>query len=751
LSLPYFVDEKDSFNAFPAGKSLTGYVIRNDKPLLIKDKDISNLVKKGEIEDVGTPSKIWLGVPLKIKEEIIGALVVQNYEDENAFTAEDLEMLTFVSNQIGLSIETKRAHDDVQVEKAYFEQLFESSPEIVVLTDNEGKLLRVNHEFELLFKYNEQEAIGRYIDELIVPAELIEEATSISTQVARGENIRMETIRHDKFGSRFHVSLLGTPVEIEGGQVGVYGIYRDITPQKQSQLALVESEEKLRNILYSSPDPITVVDLRGNITEVNPAAVKILGYNSAEEIIGTNALEMTALGEKNRGILSLKNVLRKGFIQNEEFELNLKNNKKIFVELSASIIKDANDRPQGIVAITKDITERKEYEQNLRIEKEKAEQSDKLKSAFLANMSHEIRTPMNAILGFSELLQNEKIQNEERDEYLKIINNKGNELLLIINDIIDISKIEAGDIKLFRQEFEVNPFLRDMYNTFNEEKNLMSKEQVQLRLSVPKGNNPVMNSDQSRIKQILSNLLNNALKFTEEGFIELGYRLMQNKTIEFYVQDTGIGIPKDKHAVIFDRFRQADESVSSIHGGTGLGLAISKNLVYLLGGEIYLDSEESQGSVFKFNLKYLKNDIKEVSDSVQDKIKPKKPFETIDLINKRILVVEDDSANYLFIESFLKRTQAEITWAKDGVQAVDLCKDSNHFDMILMDIRMPRMNGIEATKQIRKKDKQIPIIALTAYAFANDKEKALQAGCNSYLPKPVKVEELQETLVRFLA
>jgi len=449
--------------------------------------------------------------------------------------------------------------------------------------------------------------------------------------------------------------------------------------------------------------------------------------------------------------LSLKNVLRKGFIQNEEFELNLKNNKKIFVELSASIIKDANDRPQGIVAITKDITERKEYEQNLRIEKEKAEQSDKLKSAFLANMSHEIRTPMNAILGFSELLQNEKIQNEERDEYLKIINNKGNELLLIINDIIDISKIEAGDIKLFRQEFEVNPFLRDMYNTFNEEKNLMSKEQVQLRLSVPKGDNPVMNSDQSRIKQILSNLLNNALKFTEEGFIELGYRLMQNKTIEFYVQDTGIGIPKDKHAVIFDRFRQADESVSSIHGGTGLGLAISKNLVNLLGGEIYLDSEESQGSVFKFNLKYLKNDIKEVSDSVQDKIKPKKPFETIDLIDKRILVVEDDSANYLFIESFLKRTQAEITWAKDGVQAVDLCKDSNSFDMILMDIRMPRLNGIEATKQIRKKDKQIPIIALTAYAFANDREKAMQAGCNSYLPKPVKVEELQETLVRFLA
>ncbi|MBL7112107.1 MAG: PAS domain S-box protein, partial [Bacteroidales bacterium] len=347
LSLPLFVDEKDSFSAFPAGKSLTGYVIRNDLPLLMKDKDIRNLVKKGEIDDVGTPSRIWLGVPLKIKEEIIGALVVQSYEDENAYTAQDLEMLKFVSNQIGLSIETKRAVDNVQVEKAYFEQLFESSPEIVVLTDIDGKLLRVNNEFEILFKYESQEVIGKHIDDLIIPPEFMEEAKSISKRVAAGEKIWVETIRHDKFGNRFYVNLLGTPVQIEGEQVGVYGIYRDITPQKKSQLALAESEEKLRNILYSSPDPITVVDLRGNITECNPAAVEILGFSSAEEIIGTNALQLAAPGERSRGISALKHVLRKGFIKNEEFELYLRNNEKINVELSASIIKDANDKPIG--------------------------------------------------------------------------------------------------------------------------------------------------------------------------------------------------------------------------------------------------------------------------------------------------------------------------------------------------------------------------------------------------------------------
>ncbi len=750
LSLPLFVDEKDSFSAFPAGKSLTGYVIRNDLPLLMKDKDISNLVEKGEIEDVGTPSKIWLGVPLKIKQEIIGALVVQSYEDENAYTAQDLEMLKFVSNQIGLSIETKRAVDNVQVEKAYFEQLFESSPEIVVLTDIDGKLLRVNNEFELLFKYESQEVIGKHIDDLIIPPEFIEEAKSISKKVASGEKIHLETIRHDKYGNRFYVNLLGTPVKIEGKQVGVYGIYRDITPQKKSQLALAESEEKLRNILYSSPDPITVVDLRGYITECNPAAVEILGFSSAKEIIGTNALQLAAHKERNRGISVFKHVLRKGYIKNEEFELHLRNKRKINVELSASILKDANDNPLGIVAITKDITERKQYERNLRIAKEKAEQSDKLKSAFLANMSHEIRTPMNAILGFSELLKNENIQNEERDEYIKIINNKGNELLLIINDIIEISKIEAGDIKIFMQEFKVNPFLKDIYNTFREEKNLMNKEQVQLRFSMPDGANTVMYSDQSRIKQILTNLLNNALKFTEDGFIELGYHLRQNKTIEFYVQDTGIGIPREKHEVIFDRFRQADESVNTKHGGTGLGLAISKNLVNLLGGEIYVESEESQGSVFKFNLPYLKNYNQKIRDNGYDEIKDKKSFDNIVLINKRIMVVEDDSANYLFIESFLKRTQAEITWAKDGVHAVDLYKESNNYDLILMDIRMPRLNGIEATRKIRELNDKIPIIALTAYAFTNDKEKALQAGCNGYLSKPVKVEDLNKALNKYM-
>jgi len=262
LTLPFFVDEKDSFEAFPAKKTLTGYMIRNDRPILMKDLDISKLVKSGEIEDVGTPSKIWLGAPLKIKDEIIGALVVQHYEDELAYTEKDLEILQFVSSQIGLSIETKRAHDDVNVEKAYFEQLFEGSPETIVLTSNHGKMIRVNSEFEKLFGYAPEEAIGNYIDELIVPNNHLREARSISRKVAKGEKIQVETVRRHKDGRQILVSIMGTPIVIGSKQVGVYGIYRNITDRKKADMALRESEEKRRNSLYSSPDAITVSDLR---------------------------------------------------------------------------------------------------------------------------------------------------------------------------------------------------------------------------------------------------------------------------------------------------------------------------------------------------------------------------------------------------------------------------------------------------------------------------------------------------------
>ena len=748
LSLPFFVDEKDSFEAFPAKKTLTGYMIRNDRPILMKDRDINKLVKAGEIEDVGTPSKIWLGAPLKIKDEIIGALVVQHYEDELAYTEKDLEILQFVSSQIGLSIESKRVYEEVQVEKAYFEQLFEGSPQTIVLTSNHGKLIRVNGEFEKLFGYAPEEAIGNYIDELIVPNDHLKEARSISRKIAKGEKIQVETVRKHKDGSQILVALMATPIIIGSEQVGVYGIYRNITDRKKADLALRESEEKLRNILYSSPDAITVSDLRGYITECNQAALDIFECDTDIELIGINANQFVTPEMKHKGIESLKSVLRNGFVKDIEFELITKKGNQVFVSLSASLIRDTNDRPIGIATITQNISERKAYERNLEEAKEKAEESDRLKSAFLANMSHEIRTPMNAILGFSELLRIEEVSKEVRDEYIKIIHNKGNELMLIINDIIDISKIEAGDIKIVKSDVEINEFIRPIHQHFNREKSLMNKDHIQMRLLIPENANPVIHTDPARLKQVLNNLINNALKFTSEGFIEMGY-VLRDANLEFYIRDTGIGVTREKQHIIFDRFRQVDESLNSQFGGTGLGLAISRNLVELLGGELWMESEEDQGSTFHFTLPMVKNRARLESAKVHQPA-GKNNQKILDLTGRKILIAEDDSANFLFIESYLKQTNAHICWAKDGKEALEVFRADPSLDMILMDLKMPDMNGIDATRTIRKTNPDIPVIALTAYAFADDRENSIKAGCNEYLAKPIKIEQLTRILSSYL-
>jgi PAS domain S-box-containing protein len=567
-------------------------------------------------------------------------------------------------------------------------------------------------------------------------------------KVARGEKIKTETIRQHKDGRLIHVSVLGTPIEIEGGQIAVYGIYRDITDRKNAEIALRDSEEKLRNILYSSPDAITVSDLRGFITECNQAALDIFECNSYEELIGMNANQFVIPSQKKKGIQALKEVLRNGFVKNVEFEVITLKGNQIYVDLSASLIRDANDKPIGVATITQDVTLRKAHERALKAAKDKAEESDRLKSAFLANMSHEIRTPMNAILGFSELLKTEGLTKEAREEYIKIISSKGNELMLIINDIIDISKIEAGDIQIDKSEVQVIEFLQKLYREFSEEKNLLNKRDIQFRHNFPEKDRPVVHTDPSRLKQIFSNLVSNALKFTHEGFIEMGF-YVQDWRVVFYVRDTGIGIADDKKDIIFDRFRQVDESINSEFGGTGLGLAISRHLTTLLGGEIWMESVLNQGSTFYFYLPLLINLGCEIETDAEVRSVVKEN-DVIDLSGKKILVAEDDSANYLFIESYLKRTNCQVAWAKDGEQLLEIYKADPSYDLILMDLRMPILTGIEATKIIRKTDRKIPVIALTAYAFTDDREQSLQVGCNDYLAKPVKIEELSGTLRKFL-
>lgn len=394
----------------------------------------------------------------------------------------------------------------------------------------------------------------------------------------------------------------------------------------------------------------------------------------------------------------------------------------------------------------------KERTKDLEEAKQKAEESDHLKSAFLANMSHEIRTPLNAIVGFTDLIANDEYDKEDLNDINGIIKNNSNALLQLINDIIDISKIEANQIEIHQKEFFINEFLYTLFQTYQSQLvnlNFAGNSHVSLKLYLDYLNEDLkIISDPFRIEQVLNNLFNNACKFTKEGTIELGYQIINNKKdIRFFIKDTGIGISKENISVVFDRFRKIEDDKTKIYRGTGLGLSISLNLAKLLGGKMALESEPGKGSMFYFDLPLVIAGSKMISD----KNKTEKKTVLPDWRKKTILLVEDEDSNFKVLKAILKNTGAAIVRAEDGITAVDLFTGGKYrFDLVLMDIKLPGMNGIEATRRIRDFDRSVPVIAHTAYAMHDEEKEIMQAGFNDYLTKPVLGSVLFEKLSEYL-
>jgi signal transduction histidine kinase/ActR/RegA family two-component response regulator len=379
--------------------------------------------------------------------------------------------------------------------------------------------------------------------------------------------------------------------------------------------------------------------------------------------------------------------------------------------------------------------------------KEKAEESDRLKSAFLANMSHEIRTPMNAILGFAELITmpDSEVTPSEKETFIKLINNSGNNLLRLIDDIIDISKIEAGQIKIHKKECHLNNSLRDIQQSFLEIKKQKGKEHIDIRLNENAlSQNLIINTDTLRLNQIFTNLIDNALKFTEDGFIEFGYEIQNKEKLLFYVKDTGVGMDHKKKDIVFDRFTKIEDDTTRLYRGAGLGLAISKSLVELLGGKIWVESAPAVGSTFYFNMPFDR--ITETENNT--------PLinlsDNYDWTDTTILVAEDEPANFIYIEEVLKITNAKILKAVNGKEAVEMFKKNNDIKIIIMDIKMPEMDGYEATRQIKLLNKDVPVISQSAYAMPGDIDKGLDSGMNDYLIKPVKPKVLLSILNKHL-
>ncbi len=360
--------------------------------------------------------------------------------------------------------------------------------------------------------------------------------------------------------------------------------------------------------------------------------------------------------------------------------------------------------------------------------KNKAEESDRLKSAFLANMSHEIRTPLNAIMGFSGLLKDVYQTSEKTDEYVEIIESSGQQLLTIIDDILEISRIEAGQISISPATININKVMRETYQVYSRQANLKN---LKLLLLDDYRNDFYTITDENRLKQILSNLLNNAIKFTPQGKVQFGYKIEEDD-IRFYVIDTGIGLSREDVDIIFKSFRQVESGSTRSYGGNGLGLSISRALVEKLGGTMSVESERLKGSSFSFTIPYIRcADPSQIIENTMEVVKNNQ------WNHHTILVAEDEIFNYSYIEEILNQTNVRILHAWDGKEAVELVRRHPEISLVLMDIKMPKMDGYTATKMIKKLRPGLPVIAQTAYAMSENRENAFKAGFDHYISKPV--------------
>ncbi len=504
--------------------------------------------------------------------------------------------------------------------------------------------------------------------------------------------------------------------------------------RKKALNTLREKEENYRILAESSPYGI-IVHSEGKVIYANNQALKIFHIDPEDRSNHYlkdlfDYIHPESMDTVKERVKYLYQGMNLDSISELKFQDN--NGRTIFVEVASTSI-TFNGKPAAQV-IFRDIAERKRMEMELVRAKEKAEEADRLKTAFLENLSHEIRTPLNGIMGFASLLKFDDLSKEEKENYIKIIEESGVHLLSIIDDLIQISSINANQVDIKNEEFNLNVLLEDIYIFFNDSTKY-KKFPVLLNLAKEKSDeDALIYSDKSRIRQVFFNLISNAYKFTEEGRIDFGYREIENG-IQFFTRDTGIGIPFESRELVFERFRQLDENANRLYGGTGLGLAISKGLVEAMDGKIWFESRVGQGTEFIFDLP-----VSFISPK-KAKVDNDQPAKDNNWSGRSVLIAEDEQSNYILLQHLLSKTGIKITHVSTGTEALDMLS-GNKYDMALLDIKIPEKDGIEVAREIRKTNPDIPLIAQTAYVMSDDRQRCLDAGFNEFIAKPIKAAEL---------
>jgi PAS domain S-box-containing protein len=715
------------------GKAISDITYPEDKELGMLEM---KLLIQGEIES-STFQKRYLH---KNGSIIWGEITISLVRDSNKEPLYFLPVIKDITKR-------KQAEEVLHERTALLQNITNHMFDLVAITDLKGVFTYVGPSHRIL-GFEPEQLIGTNVFEYVHP----EDANYIANEFSKfitdpsPETTRIAEYRQRcSDGSYLWLETMGKVLFSDNGKPhSLFFSSRDITLRKKSELALIESEHFAKTIANSTPALLYLYDFEKekNIwtNEVHKHFFEDLRKDSANFDI-TEISQFTH-PDDFRVLLNLADeMLNNNSIDHYEVEhrLKWKGNWK-WMKLFVSVFKrHINGKPIQILGALFDIDELKKTEQELLKAKEKAEESDRLKSAFLANMSHEIRTPMNGILGFADLLKTPGLTGKEQQRYIEIIEKSGTRMLNIINDIVDISKIEAGQMELHVMESNINKQIGYIYTFFKPE---AEAKGINLYFKNPLlAKEAIIKTDGEKLYAILTNLVKNALKFTHKGSIELGYDLAVTNNhvtlLKFYVKDTGIGIPEDRLEAIFERFIQADIADEMAYQGAGLGLAISKAYVEMLGGKIWVESELGKGSTFYFTLPYKTEPEKKSIDGQHA------PSEKNNNIRKlKTLIVEDDEVSGMLIEITAKMFSEEILKARTGVEAVEACRNNPDIDLVLMDIRMPEMNGYDAVGKIREFNKEVIIIAQTAHGLAGDREKAIKSGCNDYISKPVNKNEL---------